>query len=153
MAIEQPWPILRRSIRGLDTLGNEAESSATAEARANGKGKSRATEQVVDELSWAFLNEGLLAPLPVLHAAPILAFMAFVLVLAAVDEMPLSRALAAASDLGPKFGLDVQFCPETGAKGEDVKAVRGEWKERLESYSDNRCTATICGVVRDGDHR
>lgn len=131
MAIEQPWPVLRRSIRGLDALANEAESSAAAEARVNGssgKGKSRATEQVVDELAWTFLNEGLLSPLPVLHAAPILAFAAFVLVLAAVDEMPLSSALATASDLGTNFELDIQFCPDTGARGEDVQAVRGELK-------------------------
>lgn len=129
MAIEQPWPVLRRSIRGLDALCNEAESSATAEARVNGhsaKGKSRATEQVVDELAWTFLNEGFLSPLPVMHAAPILAFTTFVLVLAAVDEMPLSSALATASDLGPKFELDIQFCPDAGARGEDVQSVRGE---------------------------
>lgn len=131
MATEQPWPVLRRSIRGLDSLANEAESSAAAETRVNGsswKGKSRATEQVVDELAWTFLNEGLLSPLPVLHAAPILAFATFVLVLATVDEMPLSSALATASDLGPKFELDVEFCPDAGAKGEDVQAVRGELK-------------------------
>lgn len=131
MAMEQPWPILRRSIRGLDNLGHTAESGAPVEPRANDlngqtRGRTRATEQVVDELAWTFLNEGFLSPLPVLHAAPILAFMAFVLVLAAVDEVPLSSALSTASDLGPRFDLDIEFCPDTGVKGGDVTHVRGE---------------------------
>lgn len=142
MIVEQPWPILWQAVKGLNTVWDEPESSAAAEARAaangsstqgddasaNGdpKGKSRATEAVVCELGWAMLNEGYLSPLPVLHPAPIIAFAVFALVLAMVDEVPVSTATATAAELGDKFGLDIQFDEAEGAKGTDVAAVKGE---------------------------
>jgi hypothetical protein len=139
MVVEQPWPILRHGVQGLNQLWTEpeSESSAAAEARAaavngstngngNAKGKSRATEEIVTELGWAMLNEGLLAPLAILHPAPVLALATFALILALLDEQPLPVALAAAAELGDRFGLDVEFDETEGAKGEDMAAVKGE---------------------------
>lgn len=141
MVVEQPWPILWQAVRGLNELWeSEPESSATAEARAaangtangngNAKGKSRATEAVVTELGWSMLNEGSLAPLAILHPAPVLALATFVLILALSDEMPLSAAFAAAAELGGRFGLDVEFDEKEGIKGDDMPAVKGEcWRQ------------------------
>lgn len=56
MGIEQPWVILRRSLRGLDDMiPNKAESSRQAEERA--QAIEELSEGVIAELGWAILNE------------------------------------------------------------------------------------------------
>lgn len=136
MIVQQPWPILWRGVKGLDSLWleSESESSASAEARAtanghaspNAKGKSRASQAVITEVGWAMLNEGLLSPLPTLYAAPILAVATLALILAMVDEVPVSFGLSAAAEIGGRFGLDTDFDEKEGAKGEDMVAVKGK---------------------------
>jgi len=83
LCVEQPWVILRRSIRGLDELvmsrDEEAESSNAAEERAriygnfNGhstsKGKGKLSDRVILDLAWTFMNEAWVS----LHPGPSLA--------------------------------------------------------------------------------
>lgn len=58
MGIEQPWVVLRRSIRGLDALPID---DITAGSRDQGEARAQRgptiNEAVVSELGWAFLNE------------------------------------------------------------------------------------------------
>lgn len=141
MVVQQPWPILWRAVRGLNELweegglggaggeggeAGEASTSTVANGTADrkGKGKSRATEAVVTELGWTLLNEGSLAPLPILYPAPVLAMAAFALALALVDQQPLHVAIAATAELGAKFGLDTDLDPARGATGDDAQAMR-----------------------------
>lgn len=114
MVVEQPWPVLRRSVRGIDRLWD-----------GEGKGKGRASEAVIDELGWAMLNEGLLSPIGILHTECVLAFAVFVLILQMVEQVGEAEALAVAAEIGGRFDLDVEFDEVEGAKGEDLQAVKG----------------------------
>lgn len=134
MGIEQPWVVLQRSLRGLDDISlNQAESSKQAEQRAQSIEK--LSEAVVAELGWAILNEAYVStlpelnvryssPLPILHPAPILAFSTLVLLVALLERIPLSRATAVGSELAERFGVDIHFDEEEGAKGPDLADVR-----------------------------
>lgn len=113
MAVDQPWPVLRRAVRGLDSLWAEPEDASTSNgsAQANGgrKGHHRATEAVITELGWAMLNEGYLAPLGVVYRPEIVAFAVFVLQLAILEELPLQEALSAATELAGRFDLNIEW--------------------------------------------
>lgn len=130
MAVKQPWPLLRKSVCGLDRLWLDPGSSPAA----NGhgvvkKGKSRATETVITQLGWAMLNEGLLSPIGILHSDCVLAFAIFTLVIAMVDQVCESEALASAAEVAHLFGLDIEFDDEAGAKGEDLESVKGAMRQ------------------------
>ncbi|GMK55514.1 hypothetical protein CspeluHIS016_0205700 [Cutaneotrichosporon spelunceum] len=121
-AVDQPWPILRAAVRGIDSLwaGEEGEQS-------NGTSAHRATEQVINELGWAMLNEGYLAPLPVLYRPEYSAFAVFTLILAMVEEMRLDDATAAATEFAGRFGLDIPWRESVepssdGNSGDEAKA-------------------------------
>ncbi|BEI85221.1 hypothetical protein CcaverHIS002_0506220 [Cutaneotrichosporon cavernicola] len=103
-AVDQPWPILRAAVRGIDHLWANEEGEL-----ANGVRKRRATEEVINELGWVMLNEGYLAPLPVLYRPEYSAFAVFTLILAVVEEMRLDEAAAAATELAGRFGLDIPW--------------------------------------------
>ncbi|KAK8844024.1 hypothetical protein IAR55_006817 [Kwoniella newhampshirensis] len=152
MGVEQPWVILRRSLRGFDemTMGGAGESSSSCgssghggvansngHSQLNGKGKGKVTEEIVNELGWAILSECCLSPLPVLQPAPIVAFSAFVFVLSFAEQIPLSLSFSNASELADKFHLDITFSPD-GPLGEDVVQVR----ECLEQFI-NYCRAGL----------
>jgi hypothetical protein len=141
MGIEQPWVVLQRSLRGLDDLPlNQAESSKQAEQRA--QSIEQLSEAVVAELGWAILNEAYVflphradcrysSPLPILYPAPILAFSTLVLLIALLERIPLSRAAGVGSELAERFGLDIRFDEEEGAKGPDLADV----KRKLRTWS------------------
>lgn len=61
----------------------------------------------------------------VLHPPQILAFAAFVLVLALDLEGSVPEGLVMASELGWGFDLDVQFDEAIGAVGSDLAEVKG----------------------------
>ncbi|KAL1407540.1 hypothetical protein Q8F55_006973 [Vanrija albida] len=122
MVVEQPWPVLRRSIRGLDKFWIGQSESSTDGAPAGLR--SEATEAAVDEIGWVMLNEGSLSPLAVLYRPETLALATFALIIAMVDEVPLSVATATAAELGTRFGLDVAFDADAGATGEDLAGVK-----------------------------
>ncbi|WWD21321.1 hypothetical protein CI109_105805 [Kwoniella shandongensis] len=133
MGVEQPWVILRRSLKGLDELvierpgegsgSNGASANGNGYDQMNGKGKGKVSEAIADELGWAILSESCLSPLPVLYAAPVLAFTAFILVLAFTEQIPLSIAFSITSELASRFHLDISFSEE-GPQGEDVTQAR-----------------------------
>ncbi|TXT09097.1 hypothetical protein VHUM_02571 [Vanrija humicola] len=155
MVVEQPWPVLRRSIRGLDTFWVE-EAPVSADAmdveQSEPAARSEVTEAVVNELGWVLLNEGLLSPLGVLYRPETLALATFALIIALVDEAPLSEATAAAAELGARFGLDVAFDPETGATGEDLAGVKGEPASRA-PLTYLRRHSTLCPVLQQRHYR
>lgn len=128
MVVEQPWPVLRRSIRGLDAFWADKPASGDAMDVDSGEPapESEASEAVVTELGWVLLNEGFLSPLGVLYRPETLAMATFALVVALVDEVPISEAIATAAELGARFGLDVVFDSAAGATGEDLAGVKGE---------------------------
>lgn len=64
-----------------------------------------------------------LTPLPILHAPSIFAFAIFALIIAMVDQNTLPDAYAAASELGSRFGLDINFSETDGAIGSDLSEV------------------------------
>jgi hypothetical protein len=65
-----------------------------------------------------------MTPLPVLHPAVILAFMAFILVISLCERIPLSEATAIASELSERFDLDVS-CDDSGTlSGSDLVEVQ-----------------------------
>ncbi|KLT45213.1 hypothetical protein CC85DRAFT_255491 [Cutaneotrichosporon oleaginosum] len=103
-AVDQPWPILRAAIRGIDGLwANQGGEES------NGMASHRLTEEIIIELGWAMLNEGYLSPLPVLYRPEYTAFAVFTLILALVEQMSLDEARAAAMELAGRFGLDIPW--------------------------------------------
>lgn len=56
MGVEQPWVVLRRSIRGVDAMAHRpAELELNGEAEA-GSGQ-KVNEAIIAELGWTLLNE------------------------------------------------------------------------------------------------
>ncbi|GFZ47267.1 hypothetical protein JCM24511_05010 [Saitozyma sp. JCM 24511] len=119
----------RESASGPYPNGVNGNGSGHAGAgSANGKGKERAsrlTEGVMLETAWVVLSESNCSPLAVLHPPQILAFAAFVLVLALDLAGSVPEALVMASELGWRFDLDVHFDEANGAVGPDLAEVEG----------------------------
>jgi hypothetical protein len=65
-----------------------------------------------------------LAPLSILYDPTIAALGAFALAVAVLRRVSVEEALAAAGEVGRKFGVDVEFSAE-GIKGVDADLVRG----------------------------
>ncbi|KAL7421109.1 hypothetical protein Q5752_003993 [Cryptotrichosporon argae] len=132
MSIEQPWTALRRAVRGMDRwwldpleAGGSGSVSGGGTDAAGVKGKARATERNVLEGGWALLNETLNAPLAILHPAPVLALVTYVLVVSILDRLPFPSELTAASDIAWKFDLNPS----------DMTAVR-DCVDRILGYAD-----------------
>lgn len=145
-AVDQPWPILRAAVRGIDGMWVDEEGEQATGARQH-----RATEAVITELGWAMLNEGYLAPLPVLYRPEYVAFAVFTLILAMIEEMHLDEATAAAIELAGRFGLDIPWreSPEPNSEGEEAKAKREPGGDR----ADSRRNFSVLEVLSTGDHR
>ncbi|WVQ81286.1 hypothetical protein IAT38_003409 [Cryptococcus sp. DSM 104549] len=147
--VEQPWVVLRRSTRGLDELvkekygplayarehpandwrgkGANGVNGANGLSKVNGangvdRKRPKVTENVATEVGWVILLESFNTPICLLFPAPFIAFAAFTLVISFIEFIPTHTAIAAASEIGDKFGLDIKFTPR-GAVGSDVSAV------------------------------
>lgn len=148
MAVDQPWPILRRAVRGIDNLWADPEpeaSTSNGSAQANGgrKGKHRATEAVITELGWAMLNEGYLAPLGIVYRPEITAFAVFVQQLAILEEIPLPEALWAAAELAGRFGLNIEWNEGGPPVGPSTEGEEGS-EVNVESVEQTRAVMRKC---------
>lgn len=123
MAVDQPWPVLRRGVRGIDELWDDQASGSDHE---NGEVmEHRLTEDVAVDLGWAMLNEGYLAPLGILFRPEIMAFAVFVLQLAMLEHIPLSEALAAGAELAERFGLDLTWNEDVNVFAKSLEEGHG----------------------------
>ena len=65
-------------------------------------------------------------PLPVIHRPVVLVYAVFTIIIAMIDQISLPEAHAAASELAPIFGIDLEFSENEGAFGSDLAEVKGE---------------------------
>ncbi|WVR08849.1 hypothetical protein IAU60_005907 [Kwoniella sp. DSM 27419] len=155
MGIEQPWVVLARAVKGLDARlaqVNAASASASGSSKEgriqgqnghtpeNGKGKGRETisENLVVELGWTVLSESSITPLSVIYPTPVIAYVAFILVLAMILQIPLSNARASASELADRFGLGITW-------GDD-----GPGGQEADLDSVDACLSAVIGHINDG---
>jgi hypothetical protein len=105
-------------VSGIDSLWADEDGEQT-----NGARKHHATEEVIIELGWAMLNEAYLAPFPVLFRPEYTAFAVFTLILTMLESLTLSEAIAAATELAGRFGLDIPWTESgSGGGGDEAKA-------------------------------
>nr|ODO03757.1 hypothetical protein L204_00096 [Cryptococcus depauperatus CBS 7855] len=148
MFIDQPWVILRRSIKGLNEILEKLLVTQDMSNSSNGRHSDgdkkwgvKVDEAMMNSVAWALLSESSLSPLAILYPTPVISFSAFALILSLVEQMPLSSGLAAASELSNKFDLDVQFGHD-GPTGKDLPAVN----DCLNSFVEY----TKAGLIDDG---
>ncbi|WVF65324.1 hypothetical protein IAT40_000050 [Kwoniella sp. CBS 6097] len=124
------------SSRNGHSNGHSHAATPAGDVNGNGKGKGKMTESVVVELGWTILSESALSPLAILYPASIIAFTAFTLLIAIIEQIPLSQGLSAAAELGERFGLDVSFTAE-GPIGHDLTLIKD-------------CLDRFVGYINDG---
>ncbi|OCF40406.1 hypothetical protein I317_05773 [Kwoniella heveanensis CBS 569] len=116
--------------------------------RDTGKGKGKMTESVVVELGWTILSESALSPLAILYPASIIAFAAFILLVAIIEQIPLSQGRSAAAELADKFGLDVFYSEEeTGPTGADLVLVNDCLSRWIEYMNDGLIDKGISAYI------
>ncbi|ORY33031.1 cyclin-like protein [Naematelia encephala] len=149
MSIPQSYSILREATLGLGEMAAETSARAVAGGVTNGHGKRKSMidEQMVATTGWVIILQSHFPPLPVLCLPNVLAFTVFAFLVSLLDQISWSEALAAASELGDRFGLDVHFDAEQGAVGaNDLKLVQ-ECRQLFIGYMTSFIDASLMTVL------